>query len=351
MIVKKCLLLICALVIGTSTLVKAQDFMFTQSFAFPLELNPALTGAYDGSFRVSGIYRSQWGGLLENPWKTFGVSGDLRFDLSKKNHDDFIGAGVAFVSDRVPDFDFNTMGIKMSGAFHKSLDSRNNQYLSGGMYFGLMQRNVNIQALSFDDQFNGLDGYTNSTLENLPVNNFAYFDLGLGLNYAVKASETTHLAIGGSVAHVNQPSASFSVRSPEITEPTDVPLYMRWAVYTAATFTLDRNVSIMPRILVAGQDKALMSNIGANVRFTMNKYDTNALQLGTGVQLAKDLGNIGLNTIYLFAGVEFGRALVGLSYDFNMDDLANEGRGQGIFELSVSYIGDYENDAEFCPKF
>jgi len=39
---------------------KAQDPEFSQFFASPLTLNPALTGKFSGSLRVAGNYRNQW---------------------------------------------------------------------------------------------------------------------------------------------------------------------------------------------------------------------------------------------------------------------------------------------------
>ena len=36
------------------------DPHFSQYYVYPSWLNPALTGAFDGDYRVSGIYRNQW---------------------------------------------------------------------------------------------------------------------------------------------------------------------------------------------------------------------------------------------------------------------------------------------------
>ena len=38
----------------------AQDPHFSQFFASPLTLNPALTGKFDGTLRAAGNYRNQW---------------------------------------------------------------------------------------------------------------------------------------------------------------------------------------------------------------------------------------------------------------------------------------------------
>ena len=39
---------------------EAQDPAFSQFFASPLTLNPALTGKFNGAVRIAGNYRNQW---------------------------------------------------------------------------------------------------------------------------------------------------------------------------------------------------------------------------------------------------------------------------------------------------
>jgi hypothetical protein len=56
---------------------KAQvDPHFSQYYVYPSWLNPALTGAIDGDYRVSAIYRNQWGNIA-NGFSTIGLSGDF----------------------------------------------------------------------------------------------------------------------------------------------------------------------------------------------------------------------------------------------------------------------------------
>ena len=57
---KKYLLGFCLFVIGLSAM--AQDFHYSQFYAAPLYLNPALTGSTELS-RIGFNYRKQWPGL------------------------------------------------------------------------------------------------------------------------------------------------------------------------------------------------------------------------------------------------------------------------------------------------
>ena len=61
----------------------SQDLHFSQHYASPLHLNPAMTGVFDFDFkekdlRLSSIYRQQWR-TIRGPfvWETFEF-GDLR---------------------------------------------------------------------------------------------------------------------------------------------------------------------------------------------------------------------------------------------------------------------------------
>ncbi len=162
----------------------AQDHHFTQFYAAPLQLNPALTGAFDGKYRVGGVYRDQWRALLDQPYKTFAFGADMRFAMNQTaSAKDKIGVGVTFMNDRVDQIGFSTTQLGISAAYHKSLNTQNSQYLSAGFQFGLNQRNVNYDYLSFQDQFNGISKFDNLTYEKLPENNFGFGDLSLGVNY------------------------------------------------------------------------------------------------------------------------------------------------------------------------
>ncbi|MEL7021553.1 MAG: PorP/SprF family type IX secretion system membrane protein, partial [Bacteroidota bacterium] len=165
----------------------AQDKHFTQFYAAPLTLNPALTGTFDGRYRFSTIYRDQWRKVLDNPYQTFAAGLDLRFPVSgavRSPYDDAAGIGLLFFTDVVPSIEFRTTQIALSGAFHKALTTQDNQYLSLGFQFGLTQRSIGYSNLTFNDQFNGTSGYSDLSEENLPENNFAFSDIAVGLNYS-----------------------------------------------------------------------------------------------------------------------------------------------------------------------
>src|SRR6186713_842597 len=71
------LLLIASL--GGNSLRAQVDPHFTQYYVYPSWLNPALTGSFDGDYRVSGIYRNQWGNISK-PFSTIGLGAEFVTD-------------------------------------------------------------------------------------------------------------------------------------------------------------------------------------------------------------------------------------------------------------------------------
>ena len=137
--------------------------------------------------------------LVVGPWVEFSFGADLRLEPFKSNvRKDKIGAGLVFFRDKVNALDFSTTQIAISGAYHKSLNLESSQYLSLGVQMGLTQRNVNYETLNFQDQWNGVTGYSLPSSERLPENNFGYNDLTVGLNYTVQLDNKTSIFAGGS---------------------------------------------------------------------------------------------------------------------------------------------------------
>jgi len=122
----------------------SQDAQFSQFYANPIYLNPALTGSHSGTYRIIANYRSQWQGAIDQPFTTTSASGDLKFALpnrsgSYRKSNDIVAVGLLFFRDSVKDFDYNTTSINFSGAYHKLLAEESRQYLSIGLQLGLFR--------------------------------------------------------------------------------------------------------------------------------------------------------------------------------------------------------------------
>ena len=89
---KKITLLSCLLLLLV-TASQAQDPGFSQFFASPLTLNPALTGKFNGVLRVAGNYRNQWPDI-NNAFITTTVSIDGGILRNRLPENDTWGIGL-----------------------------------------------------------------------------------------------------------------------------------------------------------------------------------------------------------------------------------------------------------------
>ncbi len=333
----------------------AQDQHFSQFFAAPLNLNPALTGAYEGSYRIGAIYRDQWRTVLENPISTYGIGGDLRYEIpfSDSKNPDYTSVGFQFYGDNAALYDLNTNQLSIFLAYHKALDKRTKQYLSIGFSGGLAQKNINYEDLIFEDQFNNLDGFDQETGEDLPVNNFAFGDFGIGLHYTISPSKIFNLNTGLALAHFHTPNISFfrasSSQNPDL-EKENI-LFPKYSGYVNTDFKFSEVFTLSPRALFLWQGPHQELNVGASARLGLGPYGTQAFHVGTFLRPVRDFDSYTLDALILLAGFEYSNMLIGFSYDLSLRDLVNDRQGIGVFELSISYIGEYENSSDFCPQF
>src|SRR5690349_17924517 len=92
-------LMVCVALVSVSI---AQDPNFSQFFASPLTLNPALTGKFDGVFRVAGNFRNQWP-TINNAFVTKTASLDFGILKNRLADIDKLGIGLLGVTDNAGD--------------------------------------------------------------------------------------------------------------------------------------------------------------------------------------------------------------------------------------------------------
>lgn len=331
----------------------AQDRNFSQFYASPLTLNPALTGAFEGRYRVSAIYRDQWGAAMEEPYATFSTALDLRWRIgeTKSKFKDFAAVGVMFYNDKAGLLELSTTSIQISGAYHKALDLKNTQYISLGFQAGVAQKNVNYADVTFEDQFNGTTGYSNPTNERLPENNYAFGDYSVGLNYVFSPSYSkARFFIGGAMHHFNEPSISFYHNEDDETTLPDSKLETRYAAQLSAYLPIVDAIQLQPRIIIDLQGDHKKLDAGMNVRISTSQYNNTALHIGSYVRPVQDYtDDLRVDALVALLGIEFSNVLIGMSYDLNLGELSNYNRR--TFEMSVAYLGEYEDEIVLCPKF
>ena len=350
------IILACFILIIYSSTLSAQDQHFTQYFAAPMTVNPAYTGAFQGKYRIGVVRREQWGQALDSPYNTFAGAVDVRFPTSHKQRkfEDAVGIGILFFNDQVEDVGFRNTQMALSTAYHKALDQHGAHYLTLGLQLAINQRSVNFENLTFQDQYDGLNGFSLPSGEDLPENNFSYSDLALGLNYTFSPTRRVTFFLGAAMHHVFEPNVSFLAANPDvsISIPDEDNLHRKYSAQLTARFPIADNIHLTPRILIYAQGPHLEMNAGTNIRFSVGDYSPIALYLGSWVRPVKNADQtIMLDAVIGMVGIEYNNLLFGFSYDLNIDDLALSSNRRTAFEISIAYLGNFENEEILCPKF
>lgn len=331
-----------------------QDAHFTQYYQVPAYLNPALVGNFNGLYKVGINYRDQWRPALSRPYATFTATGESKFYLGGKKRDPDIAAiGIMFFSDKISGFDLNTSQIALSGSYHKLLDKKTKQYLGFGYQASIIQKSLNYETLTFGDQFNALDAYTNETLEILPGNVLGFFDMSVGVDYSVSPDPNQEINLGFALFHFTSPDISFFKGADFIDDNFDVEAQLdsRYVAHASYSFATTPKVFIEPRTLFMIQDQHREFMLSTLFKFKNLKTEGRKFYFGPSIRFSNRLQNFSMESMGLIAGFDYKGINFGLSYEYNTYDLFNENDGLGTFEFSLNYFGHFENEDAFCPTF
>ncbi|RXK82936.1 PorP/SprF family type IX secretion system membrane protein [Filimonas effusa] len=328
---KSCLLMMLLLPLSAS--LKAQvDPHFSQYYMYPSWLNPALTGAFDGSYRVSGIYRTQWGGLGV-PFKTYGLSAEM---TTEKN----LNAGLSVMRQTAGDaaYAYTTgyANVAYTGLrFGK--EGMHKVYL--GLQAGFIQRKFDREKMTFGSQWNYITGPTGSnSAEVLDRTAAIAFDAGAGAMYfdATPGKKANFFA-GVSFSHLSQADDKFSASGNE-------KFPVRYTLHGGARISLSNQLSVTPNLLYMKQRTAEEKMLGAYAQYKVN--DELTVMLG---------GNYRLKDAFSpYIGFTNKGWMLGASYDVNNSDLGKMAGSANSFEISLSFIGRKKTptpQVEFvCPR-
>src|ERR1035437_11010239 len=295
----KIIFILCVL---CSSFAFAQDIHFSQFNASPQNLNPAQTGLFDGDWRFVGNHRSQWS-AIPVPYTTFSLASDTRLKTKLKN--DVPALGLIVNTDKAGDSKFTTTQVFASASYIKKLSSDSTNFISIAVQPGITTKSFNVNALTFDNQFNG-DHY-NPALgsgENFNTTRITYFDLGGGLVYLWRKNQRTQINIGFSAFHLNMPKQSFF-------DNRDIKLDIKTTFSGMAEFPVAEQLDVVPTFLYQSQGKFNETVVGLFGKYYLKPVNgvPTALSLG-GFYRLKD-------AFIIVANMDYRNFNVGVSYDVN----------------------------------
>lgn len=309
------------------------DPHFSQFYAYPSYLNPALTGSFSGSYRLSAIFRSQWGSIA-SPYSTKGISSEF---ATEKN----LNIGAAIMNQTVGDAGYSYTTGNASAAYTgvRFGEEQMNRVVFG-MQAGFIHRRFDPSKMTFGDQWNATTGYlpTNPTAEILNGLSKATLDIGAGvLYYNADPLRKTNPFAGISVSHLNRPSDVF------LSTGNDV-LPMRYNVHAGMRIAVSEQISVTPNLLYMRQGNA--SEYMAGAFSEIKAFPTTSVMFGLNYRYQ--------DAISTYMGMIHKSMMIGLTYDLNNSSLGRSARGVNSFEISISYFKPKKvktEEVEFvCPR-
>ncbi len=319
----------------------AQDINFSQFHELPLLRNPALAGTYRGDIRITTAFRSQWNSVTV-PYQTQALGAEVKFGVSSGS-DDYASLGLQVTNDIAGDSKLGRTQLLPLLAYHKSLSSDNDSYLSLGFMGGFFQQRFDPGKLKFDDQFvNGAYSPTNPTQQTFNNTSITYLDAAAGIKYSGIVGYDSRFYVGAAYFHFNEPKVAFSSLN-------DIRLNKKFVInagLSTPTSETDRFIIYFDYFMQGGN---YLSQGGIIFRHDIFQEDQDySFSVSAGAFLRWN------DAIIPLVKLNYYNWELGLSYDANISKLVQASQARGGFELTMSYsnflnIRNSSADKMRCP--
>ena len=295
--------------------VLAQDPIFSQFYAAPLQLNPAFAGSGYAP-HAGAAYRNQWTGF-NNAYRTYAVFYDQSLDR--------LNSGIGFNVEGDDAGNGILRTTRVSAIYAYRLKINDNLAVKIGVEGGALQTAIAWDKLVFPDQIDPFDGPVITTSEQRPDQlNKTVLDLSAGLLLL-----HDRFWLGAGLKHLNAPNQGVLLVNDNLSRG----LPLRYTFHGGTEIIVNKGNKhraasfISPNFLFVTQGPYKQLNIGAYAaagpvfggawfRHTFRNTDAAILLLGFRQDMFK----------------------IGLSYDLTVSNLARQ--AGGTYELTVGLFLD-----------
>ena len=325
--------LLCIVVfVGASFLGRSQDGHLSMYDASPLYLNPAMTGVFEGNWRLHAQYRTQLKSVNFKPYN----SALLSLDIPKGKW----GFGAQIMNFRAGFGNYNVAQGLVSAAYTTPIDKAKGHNISFGLQAGLSQKSVEYQLLSYDNQYSTLNGggfdQTIASGEDFAGQSIIVPVTNAGVMYFFsKQQSLLNPFVGISAFNLVQPRESF------LGNENRLPI--RFYGHFGTRINITETFYVLPKILLMHQLKFQEQTYAVDVGYFLKGAEL--YLVGGLIYRNADAGIITL-------GAKMDHFVAKIGYDFNVSSLSTVSSGRGGFELSFTYIHlkNKPKTAKICPR-
>ena len=303
----------------------AQDIHLSQYHFDRLEINPALTGIFNGDRQVSLIHKQQFFSVPVN-YLTFSGSYDTKFN--KVQHPDgFFSAGILFNYDQAGESDLSVINLSVNGSYTRALSR--SFFVGLGAYVGGGQRSFNEKDLKWDHGWNGTSYDPNlGSGENFNSTSFTFLDLGAGLNVRLQGKDRTKIDLGVGAFHLNEPGYSFDLKQ---NGNDNITLPARFSFHALGVLKLGSRLDVFGNGLYQEQGPYSETVLGGGVIVHISN------KLAREVELHLGVGDRLEDAIIPMVAIGYDGWKAGFSYDINTSNFKTATDEKGGPEIFVNY--------------
>ncbi len=364
--------------------VNAQDVHYSYYQFTPVDVNPAMSGAFNGSYRLNGVYsQKEIAATNGHHFYTYSLSADapiirglrkqdwigvgFHADISQTGHipEELVGAGRDNIQ--------SLMFLKVAAAYHLALNKKQTRIFTLGLQMTNSNRNiaflnpggmtrVGMMFAGPDpdlNAFNGLKGQGGggggaNQSQNI---RYGYRDFRTGLLYNERGKKTD-LKLGVAFNGLFRPYVGTSALIPRrsFTRPDQggpppkdsvETRYFGLNLHGELKYKINEKFSVVPSFFYYSLGPANAFNVNAHAWYQIDPEKDFKAGFGLGTRSMRD--------ILFFFGAEFGDYRAGIAYDMPVSDKTIATGLVGGFELCVSYMGKIYKKPKvkpvvFCPR-
>ena len=324
---------------------RAQDIHFTLFEMAPLAFNPAETGAFYGTYRLSGIYRDQWLSAFgaPNEFKTPSFSVDVPLIKGFRDQD-WVGVGLMMFSDKAGSLDMTWGAFKLSAAYHLSLNKKQTSVLTLGYQTGSVQRRIKKpEDASLLDPEPGIVGAGPEGLKK------SFTDHVGGLLLTSRPDKENIIKVGFSVSNLAGPDGSLLSGSMDSTiSRRRYELPLRMVGQGSWRHVMTDKLAVKGALFFQSFGAANEIVLQGTGEYLFNAEKRVVLRGGVGYRFG--------DALQVLAGIDIKDLRVMLGYDLNISRFTPATGTFGGFEISAMYVGTIFKRPDpdpvlFCPRF
>lgn len=324
------------LLMGMSTTL-AQDVSFSQFYASPVNLNPAMAGSSNCP-RIVANHRNQWP-QIKKGYRTYAVSYDQQINFLSG------GLGITVMNDNAGGGILNSTSAGLTYAYRLNISRR--LTISAALQANMIQKRLNWEKLLFGDMIDTRYGVIYQTQEKRPAETRNFLDFCAGV-FAYSSSVYGGIAL----SHLTQPDEAF------IAEGTS-KLPLKATIHAGGVIQIgekltgingeEMETTISPNILIQKQGAFNQVNIGSY-------FKKSAFVCGIWFRAnINEKYKVRSDSFITLVGIQKGIFKFGYSYDLNLSKLSNKSGGAHEISLGIQLPCPDKKKKRFsslhCPVF